>query len=77
MPTELLDELEARVREAAERIRALKEQNARLSERVGELEEQLTAGEAAGERAGWEQERDEVRRRLQHLTHTLAGLLEE
>jgi hypothetical protein len=73
MSAELLDELEARVHEAAERLRALKEQNARLTERVGELEEQLTARE---EDAGWAAERDEVRRRLEALVATLEGLLE-
>lgn len=77
MASGLLDELEARVREAAERIRALKEQNARLAERVSELEEQLTAAEEAEGRSAWEAERDEVRRRLQGLTETLEGLLEE
>jgi hypothetical protein len=75
MSTELLDELEARVHEAAERLRALKEQNSRLAERVAELEEQLEAREGE-EASAWASEREEVRRRLEGLVATLEGLLE-
>jgi hypothetical protein len=74
MSAELLDELEARVHEAAERLRALREQNARLSERVTELEGQLAAREEEG---AWVAEREEIRRRLERLVAGLEGLLAE
>lgn len=76
MAAKVLDELEARVREAVERLRTLQEQNARLSERISELEEQLADADS-GEAAAWEKEREEVRRRVEGLTRTLADLLEE
>jgi len=75
MAAQLLDELEARVREAVERLRTLQDQNDRLSERVSELEEQLADADS-DEAAAWRKERDEVRRRVEGLTRTLADLLE-
>jgi chromosome segregation ATPase len=61
-----LDSLETRVRDAAERLRELKEENAALKARVRELEEQ-----AAG---SWVEEREEIRRRVEALTRRLEEL---
>ena len=77
-PTEegLLDGLERRVHAAAERIRALKAENATLASRVEELEGELEAA-ADREDAGWAEEREEIRRRVEALSRTLEGLLDE
>lgn len=81
--------LEDRVREAVDRLHGLETENARLRDRVDELEEQLEeAGEAAAAPApapaaesaaaeGWRQERDEIRTRVQRLTGDLESLLGE
>lgn len=75
-----LGALEARVHEAAEEIRRLRQENETLAARVGELEDQLEAAAAtdAGETlAAWEGERQEIRDRVEHLAGTLAALLGE
>ena len=93
MSIEWLEELETRVREAAERLAELRDENQDLQKRVEELETKLTAatdpaegsGELAQAReenetlrqqiAGLEQERDEIRGRVERLTGMLAGLV--
>jgi hypothetical protein len=83
-----LDALEERVHQAAERLRALGEDNARLGARAAELERELTAERAAraaataagappdgDEAASWRRERDEVRRRVGKLAERLGELL--
>lgn len=82
-----LQALEDRVREATGRLRELGEENARLRERVEELESDLAAaGEAAaGDGAGaadagadaeaWQREREEIRGRVERLTGSLEDLL--
>ena len=67
--------LEERVREATEALRDLRQENADLAEKIRRLEEQL---EAAGEprdegQEAWQEERNEIRERVE----TLAGALEE
>ena len=74
----MLDQLEARVQAAAERIRSLKKENAELSNRVEELVKEAEEREAAaGDQLAWEDERDEIRRRVEKLTATLESLLED
>jgi hypothetical protein len=82
-----LAELEARVGRAAEALRALAAENARLTARVAELE--AAAGAAAAEAAAgapetdgagedaeaWRRERAEVRRRVERLAERLESLL--
>lgn len=77
MAIEWLDELEARVREAAERLGELQEENRGLRERVEELEARLAAAGDTGGTAGgeWEKERDEIRGRVERLSRQLEGLL--
>jgi hypothetical protein len=69
---EWLESLEARVREASERLRELSRENARLAARVEELEGGADPDEAA---TAWRQERDEIRGRVERLTESLESLL--
>ncbi|HEX3529005.1 MAG TPA: cell division protein ZapB [Thermoanaerobaculia bacterium] len=66
-----LEPLEAKVRAAAERIRALKEENTALHRRIEELEERLTAPSQDDGASRWEEEKREVRERVERLTKTL------
>jgi hypothetical protein len=74
MSFESLDLLERRVAETAERLSALREENAVLRARVLELEHQLAAGRPGGDES-WARERDALRRRLEKLSARLADLL--
>jgi Lon protease-like protein len=82
-PIAWLEALEARVRDAVERLASTTAENARLRKRIARLEARLAeAGEKAPEgapgdeeRAAWGQEREEVRRRVDRLTGTLEALL--
>jgi len=69
--TDWLEALEERVREATGRLQELAAENAKLAKRVKELEK----GEGGGE--DWRKEREEIRGRVEKLTETLEGLLEE
>lgn len=75
MSMEWLEELETRVREAAERLSELREENQGLQERVEELETKLaaaTAEPAEGELADAREENDSLRRQLADLELRLA-----
>lgn len=72
-----LSTLESKVHAAAERIHALHEENAALRGRIAELEQQLAAAPRAPEDTGaaqWEEERREIRERVERLTQTLEEL---
>jgi predicted RNase H-like nuclease (RuvC/YqgF family) len=69
--TDWLEPLEAKVRAAAERIQALKEENAALHQRIEEFEERLTAPSQDDSAARWEEEKREIRERVERLTKTL------
>lgn len=74
----MLDQLEERVQAAAERIKSLKRENAALAGRVDDLVKEATEREAAASgHQAWEAEREEIRRRVEKLTATLEGLLED
>jgi predicted RNase H-like nuclease (RuvC/YqgF family) len=74
---EWLDALESRVREAAERLRDLGQENAALRDRIADLETRLAAAEGGSGAAGrWEAEREEIRRRVEGLTRRLEELAE-
>jgi len=75
MSIEMLDELEDRIRQASERIRALKEQNGVLTEKVAQLEKQLKDATNNPEAMAWTEERKQVRQRLEGLTQNLDKLL--
>ncbi len=72
-----LDVLEEKVREASERLGELKEENQALTRKVEELETQLAAAQAGEPAAGWEAEREEIRRRVEKLTLGLEALIAE
>ncbi|HXO21347.1 MAG TPA: cell division protein ZapB [Thermoanaerobaculia bacterium] len=79
MAIDWLEELEGKVREATRRLGELREENRELARRVEELEGRLAAqesGEGFEEGAGWAQEREEIRRRVEKLTATLEELEE-
>jgi predicted RNase H-like nuclease (RuvC/YqgF family) len=72
-----LSPLEEKVRAAAERIQALKQENTALHRRIEDLEERLVAASSAPAAAAedgtacWEEERREIRERVERLTRTL------
>jgi len=66
-----LEPLEAKVRAAAERIQALKEENTALHRRIEELEERLTAPSQDDSASRWDEEKREIRERVERLTRIL------
>lgn len=86
MAIEWMETLEQRVREAADEIRRLRGENDALEERIETLERELaqamsgraaSAGETADADGAWEQERAEVRSRVERLVRQLEGLIQE
>ena len=76
--TEWLTALEERVRAASERLRELRDENAALRQRIGELEMQLddaSSGDGAGGR--WLEERQEIRGRVERLVQHLEEIVGE
>jgi hypothetical protein len=71
-PSPWLADLEARVREAVAEIGRLRQENRRLEK---ELAKARKAAAGNGGAAAWEQERAEVRTRLERLTAHLEGVL--
>ena len=72
LETPWLAELEGRVREAVAEIGRLRHENRKLEKEIGKLRK-ATGGN--GGAAAWEQERAEVRARLERLTAHLEGVL--
>ncbi len=66
-----LDQLEEKVHAAAEQIQALRKENRKLADRVEELENTSSDSE------GWDDERREIRERVERLTGRLESLLDE
>ena len=89
MSLEFLEILETRVREAADRLEELVEENAALKKEIEKLERDKLAAasggksEKAAEKAAekvekaWARERDELRARVQSLVERLSSLLGE
>ncbi len=75
MTSEWLGELEDRVRDAAEELRRLRDENGELRSRVEHLE-QAAASRSVAVDGDWASERDEIRQRVQRLVGELEGLLE-
>jgi predicted nucleic acid-binding Zn-ribbon protein len=70
-----LSTLEEKVRAAAERIRGLQSENAALRGRLAEMEQQLAAAPGTPpEAARWEEEKREIRDRVERLTRHLEDL---
>ena len=76
MSTAWLRDLEEKVQEASAKLSDLRAQNDKLRERVAELEEQLEAAPDAEQIAGWTDERDDIRQRVEKLVGHLDQLLD-
>ena len=83
MSLEFLEILETRVREAADRLEELAEENAALKKEIEKLErDKLAAGAAKPDKSAekvekaWAKERDELRKRVESLVERLAQLLD-
>lgn len=84
MSDDWLEHLERTVHEATETIGALRRQNEDLAGHIDSLEEELAqarSGDGGGgdddAAAAWQDERQEIRRRVESLTEKLEGLLDE
>lgn len=75
MAIEWLDSLESRVREAAERLRDLRQENASLRERIEDLETRLAAAPptGSGDAGRLLEENEELRTRVRDLEAQLAA----
>jgi len=72
---EWLEASEAKVRAAADHIRELREENAALRQRIAELEERPAADTPEDTKdTHWQEERREIRERVERLTRQLAEL---
>lgn len=71
---EWLEQLEERIQQAAERMRELGEENAALREKIDGLKKEL-AETQEGAVSAWDQERDEIRTRVEALAGKLEALL--
>ena len=81
MTSEWLSTLEDRVRDAAEELRRLREENGELRARLQriEAEEASRSGAAGAESDGavWQGEREAIRERVERLVGQLEDLLED
>jgi len=76
--TDWLGSLEDRVRDAAEELRRLREENEGLRSRLERLEAEAAApAPGDGESAAWPQERNAIRVRVERLVEQLEELLED
>ncbi len=83
MTTAWLQDLEEKVQEASAALSdlraendSLKKQASDLQGRIDELEEKLEAAPDADQIAGWTEEREDVRQRVEKLVDHLGQLLE-
>ena len=76
MSTAWLRDLEEKVQEASAQLGDLRAQNDKLQKRVAELEDQLAAAPDAEQVAGWTEERDDIRQRVEKLVGHLDKLLD-
>ncbi len=76
MTTAWLRDLEEKVQEASAQLSDLRVQNDELRKRVAELEEKLEEAPDAEQVAGWTEERDDIRQRVEKLVGHLDQMLE-
>ncbi len=77
MTTAWLRDLEEKVQEASAQLSDLRVQNDELRKRVAELEEKLEEAPDAEQVAGWTEERDDIRQRVEKLVDPLGQLLDD
>jgi predicted RNase H-like nuclease (RuvC/YqgF family) len=77
MAIDWLDGLEEKVREATEKLGALKDENRALTQKVEELESRLADTPTDEPSKAWETEREEIRKRVEKLTLGLEALVGE
>ena len=75
MTTAWLRDLEERVQEASERLRALQTENAELKGKISELEAQLQEAPSPEDASAWTEERGEIKQRVEKLVQHLDDLL--
>ena len=69
-----LTELEQKIRAVTDAQRELREENESLKSRIDELQDELKIA-AAGESAKWQEQRAQIRRRVEKLASGLEELL--
>lgn len=76
MDVKWLDDLEKRVDKATAELKSLRKQNGTQAAKIEKLEEQLAAAKSGAKSAAvWDQERDEIRKRVEKLSAGLEKLL--
>jgi predicted RNase H-like nuclease (RuvC/YqgF family) len=76
METKWLADLEKKVDKAAAELASLRKQNKSQAAKIKKLEDQLAeAASGAASAADWDQERDEIRKRVEKLSAGLEKLL--
>ena len=76
MDTKWLESFEKKVEAAAAEIRKLRKENAAQQARIEQLQAELDAGaESDDQAAAWEDERNEIRQRVERLSQGLEKLL--
>ena len=70
-----LKELEDRVQETSARIGELRQENETLKNRVAELEGELAAAPDASQQSAWQEEKTEIRQRVEQLAEHLEEML--
>ena len=72
-----LKDLEEKVRETSDALRALRQENEELKATVSELEQRLETAQSDDKSEAWQTERDEIRERVETLAQHLTDLLGE
>lgn len=76
MATDWLSDLETKVQSAIDELKAVRKENTDQKKKIDELEKKLAeAKESSESSAGWEKERDEIRKRVEKLASGLEKLI--
>ena len=76
MDVKWLNNLEKKVDAALAELQSLRKENAAQKRKIKQLQDQLTEAKSAGvSAAGWDKERDEIKKRVEKLSAGLEKLL--
>lgn len=76
MEVKWLTDLEKKIGAVTKELETLRKENKSQKGKIEKLEEKLSAAQSTGESASaWEQERDEIRKRVEKLSTALEKLL--